>query len=155
MTARFSTLLLLGLTLVGCGGQQAAPLAGPTPTPTPAPTPNPEVTFSIIQHDIFETSDTNGRAACANCHTSVGRSPAGGLDLSHAAAYGQLVNTPTRAMPNAMRVVPGDPERSYLLRTLEGAAGIVGQRMPISGPYLTDAQIAMIKQWIVMGAPRN
>lgn len=152
MTAKLSTLLLLGLTLVGCGGQQAAPLAGPTPTPTP--TPNPEVTFSIIQHDIFETSDPNGRTACANCHTSAGRSPAGGLDLSHAAAYGQLVNTPTRAMPGAMRVVPGEPDRSYLVRTLEGS-GIVGQRMPINGPYLTEAQIAMIKQWIAMGAPRN
>src|SRR6185295_7602263 len=108
-----SILLLLCLTVVGCGGNTST-LAGPTPPPAATPAPNPEVTFSIIQRDIFETSDANGRTACANCHTSTGRSPAGGLDLSHAAAYSQLVNTPTRAMPGAMRVVPGDPDRSYL-----------------------------------------
>ena len=58
-------------------------------------------------------------------------------------------------MPGAMRVVPGDPDRSYLLRTLEGAPGIVGQRMPLNGPYLSDAQITTIKQWIANGALRN
>ena len=151
MKERVSILLLFGLALVGCGGNTST-LAGPTPPPTP--TPNPAATFSSIQHDIFETSDANGRAACANCHTSTGRSPAGGLDLGHAAAYDQLVNMPTRAMAGAMRVVPGEPDRSYLLRTLEGS-GIVGQRMPINGPYLTEAQMGMIKQWIAAGAPRN
>ena len=152
MTARFTTMLMLGLTLAGCGSQQSPTLAGPTPSPA---TPNPTVTFSIIQHDIFETSDANGRAACTNCHTSAGRSPAAGLDLSHAAAYDQLVNMPARAVSGSMRVVPGDPDRSYLVRTIEGASGIAGQRMPINGPYLTGEQIAMVRQWIAQGAPRN
>jgi mono/diheme cytochrome c family protein len=143
---------MLGLTLAGCGSQQSPTVAGPTPSPA---TPNPTVTFSIIQHDIFETSDANGRAACTNCHTSVGRSPAAGLDLSHAAAYEQLVNMPARAVSGSMRVVPGDPDRSYLVRTIEGASGIAGQRMPISGPYLTESQIAIVRQWIAQGAPRN
>jgi hypothetical protein len=143
---------MLGLTLAGCGSQQSPTLAGPTPSPA---TPNPTVSFSIIQHDIFETSDANGRAACATCHTSVGRTPAGGLDLSHAAAYDQLVNMPARAVSGSMRVVPGDPDRSYLVRTIEGASGIAGQRMPINGPYLTGEQIAMVRQWIAQGAPRN
>jgi mono/diheme cytochrome c family protein len=153
MTPRITITLLLGLTLVGCGSQQTPTLAGPTPPSTPAP--NPTVTFSSIQHDIFETGDANGRAACTNCHTSVGRSPAGGLDLIHAAAYEQLVNMPARAVSGSMRVVPGDPDRSYLVRTIEGASGIAGQRMPISGPYLTESQIAIVRQWIAQGAPRN
>ena len=54
-----------------------------------------------------------------------------------------------------MRVIPVDPDRSYLVRTIEGASGIVGQRMPINGPYLTGAQIAIVRQWIAQGAPRN
>jgi mono/diheme cytochrome c family protein len=152
MTKRLLILLPLGLALVGCGGTAATP-AGPTPTPTP--TPNPNVTFSSIQSEIFETSDASGRRVCSTCHTSTGRSPAGGLNLNHDAAYDQLVNVPTRAMPGAMRVIPGDPARSYLVRTIEGTSGIAGQRMPINGPYLTEAQIAIIKQWIASGAPRN
>ena len=149
MTARFSILLLLGLALAGCGGPN-------TPTPAPAgPTPGLNATFSNIQREIFETTDASGRAACSTCHTSTGRSPAGGLDLSHAAAYDQLVNIPSRAVPGTMRVIPGDPDRSYLVRTIEGTSGIAGQRMPVNGPYLSEAQIANIKQWIAMGAPRN
>src|SRR5262245_47075026 len=153
MTARFSILLLLGLALAGCGGSTTST---PMPAgPTPGPTPGPSATFSSIQREIFETTDPSGRAACSNCHTSTGRSPAGGLDLSHAAAYDQLVNIPARAVPGTMRVIPGDPNGSYLVRTIEGASGIAGQRMPINGPYLSEAQIANIKQWIAMGAPRN
>jgi len=153
MSTRFSILLLLGLTLAGCGGSNTSTPQPAAPTPTPTPTTN--ATFSNIQHDIFETGDPSGRAACTNCHTSTGRSPAGGLDLSHGAAYDQLVNTPSRAVPGTMRVIPGDANGSYLVRTLEGAPGIVGQRMPINGPYLSDAQIAIVKAWIANGAVRN
>ena len=62
---------------------------------------------------------------------------------------------PARAVSGSMRVVPGDPDRSYLVRTIEGASGIAGQRMPINGPYLTSEQIAMVRQWIAQGAQRN
>src|SRR5262245_61431774 len=37
------------------------------------PTPNLQPTFSSIQHEIFETTDSSGRPACTNCHTNVGR----------------------------------------------------------------------------------
>ena len=53
----------------------------------------------------------------------------------------------------AIRVVPGDPENSYLIHKLEGRPGIVGVRMPqIGPPYLTDGQILVIKRWIELGA---
>ena len=89
----------------GCGSQQSPTLAGPTPSPA---TPNPTVTFSIIQHDIFETSDANGRAACTNCHTSAGRTPAAGLDLSHAAAS---ISSST-CRPRGFRIDARRPRRS-------------------------------------------
>jgi mono/diheme cytochrome c family protein len=146
MRTRLFILLPLGLAIAGCSQNSSTP-AGPTP--------NPNATFSSIQRDIFETTDASGRAACSKCHTSTGRSPAGGLDLNHDTAYDQLVNMPTRAMPGAMRVIPGDPDHSYLVGKIEGASGIAGQRMPSNGPYLTEAQIANIKQWIALGAPRN
>ena len=43
-----------------------------------------------------------------------------------------------------------------LVQKLVGAAGIVGVRMPQSGPpFLTDGQILILKRWIALGAPRN
>jgi hypothetical protein len=120
------------------------------------PTPSLEPTFASIQHDIFETTDSAGRTACVQCHTSTGRAPSGGLNLNHDTAYDQLVNTPVRGKPGATRVVPDDPDSSYLVQKLEGASSIVGRRMPQNGPpYLTDGQIAIIRRWIAIGAPRN
>ena len=53
------------------------------------------------------------------------------------------------------RVEPGDPDNSYLIRKLEGDAGIVGSRMPQGGPFLDQATIDTIRQWINDGAPNN
>jgi hypothetical protein len=119
------------------------------------PTPNLEPTFATIQRDVLESTDSAGRAACTNCHTSNGRNPAGGTDLTHAVAYDQLVNAPVRGKAGAIRVIPGNPDGSYLIQKLEGAPGIVGRRMPQNGPpFLTDGQVLIIRRWIANGAPR-
>ena len=82
--------------------------------------------------------------------------PHGGLNLNHDVAYEQLINLASRGKPSAVRVVPGDPDASYLVQKLEGAAGIAGRRMPFSGaPFLTDGQILILRRWIAIGAPRN
>jgi hypothetical protein len=65
------------------------------------------------------------------------------------------VNAPSIRNPGATLVVPGDPDASYLVHKLEGAAGIVGVRMPLGGPYLTDGQISIIRRWIARGAPND
>ena len=120
------------------------------------PTPNLEPTFASVQSQIFETTDSAGRVACTNCHTNVGRNPAGGMNLVHDLAYDQIVNVPSRGKPSATRIIPGDPDKSYLVHKLEGGPGIVGLRMPFSGaPFLTDGQTLILKRWIAIGAPRN
>jgi len=120
------------------------------------PTPNLEPTFASIQREIFGSTDSAGRTACTNCHTSTGRNPSGGLNLNHDVAFDQLVNAAVRGKPDAVRVIPGDPNNSYLIQKLEGASGIVGRRMPTNGPpYLTDGQILILRRWIAIGAPRN
>ena len=120
------------------------------------PTPTLEPTFTSIQRDMFEATDSAGRTACTTCHTNAGRNPAGGLNLNHDAAYDQLVNVDSRAKPGELRVVPGFPETSYLIHKLEGTPGIVGNRMPNNGPpYLTDGQVVIIRSWIEKGAPRD
>jgi hypothetical protein len=120
------------------------------------PSPNLQPTFSSIQSQIFETRDLAGRAACTECHTDVGKRPSGGMNLRHEVAYANLVNVPSRDKRGAIRVIPGDPENSYIIHKLEGRSGIVGERMPQSGaPFLTAGQITIIKRWIETGAKND
>jgi len=141
--------LVFVLAAVGAAGcdESLSDLAGPTP--------NLEPTFSSIQTQIFENGDSSGRPACTDCHNTRFAIFNGGLDLSHDAAYANLVSVPSRGKPGAVRVIPGDGTNSYLIHKLEGRAGIVGLRMPTSGPFLTAGQIAIIQHWIDLGAPRD
>lgn len=119
------------------------------------PTPDLQPTFSSIQSQIFQSSDSSGRRACVSCHTNQGRNPSGGLNLA-VNPYEALVGVASRERPALMLVAPGDPENSYLIQKLEGLSTIGGARMPQSGPpYLTDGQILVIKRWIAIGAPNN
>lgn len=117
------------------------------------PTPDLEPTFTAIQRDIFNASDSSGRPACTQCHNATRPFIPGGLNLTGSVAHANLVNAPSTGKPGAIRVVPGDPENSYLVHKLDGRPGIVGQRMPFNnGPFLTDGQILVIKRWIALGA---
>ena len=122
----------------------------PTPTPTPAPTPAPALqpTFSSINTQILQVW-------CIGCHSGVGRPPDGGLRLDANAAYGELVNARSIGKPSAVRVVPGDPNGSYLIHKLEGRSDIVGDRMPFGGPSLALTDIDVMRTWIAQGAPNN
>lgn len=102
-----------------------------------------EPTFSSIQTNLFST-------VCVACHS--GSNPPQGLSLEADQSYGLLVDVPSSEVPTLDRVEPGDPDNSYIIHKLEGTAA-VGLRMPASGPpYLTAAQIAVIRQWISDGA---
>lgn len=148
MRTRAIVLMLAGGVTAAACDEKLSKLAGPTP--------NLEPTFSSVQSLIFETRDSAGRRACIECHTNVGRDPEGGMILLHDLAYDQIVNVPSRDKRGAIRVIPGDPENSYLVHKIEGRAGIVGLRMPFSGaPFLTDGQILILKRWIAIGAPRH
>ena len=121
------------------------------------PSPNLAPNFASVQSEIFEKADSAGRPACTNCHTAVGRNPAGQLNLTHDVAYDQIVNAQVRGAgkAGAIRVIPGDPDNSYLIQKLEGTPGIVGQRMPLNGgPYLTSGQMLILRRWIANGATR-
>ncbi len=122
-------------------------LTGPTPNLTP--------TFASIQNEIFNTTDSSGRLACINCHNAAGAA-FNGLNLTGASAYANLVGVASRQRPTLVRVVPGDPDGSYLVHKLDGRPGIVGTRMPRgTGPFLTDGQMLVLRRWIELGAPNN
>ena len=136
-------LLVLGAASAGCD-EKLEDLTGPTP--------NLQPTLSSIQREIFDTTDSAGRQACTNCHTSVGRNPSGLMDLRPGAAYNSLVGVTSPAKAGAVRVIPGDPENSYIIQKLEGRADIVGTRMPRGNSFLTEGQLLVIKRWIQLGA---
>src|SRR3977135_400393 len=94
--------ILLATVPVAACDEKMSSLAGPTPSLEP--------TFTSIQQQIFETTDSAGRPACTSCHSSTGRNPSGGLNLNHDVAYDQIVNLAARGKPSSMRVVPGDPD---------------------------------------------
>jgi mono/diheme cytochrome c family protein len=103
----------------------------------------------MIQTQIFDPG-------CASCHTDVNRTPSGGLNLKSGSAFANLVNVSSSGLPGAVRVIPGNADNSYLVKKLEGTPGIAGLRMPRNGPpFLTDAQVKMIRDWITAGALNN
>ena len=77
------------------------------------------------------------------------------MNLTEGNSYASLVGVASIEKPALQRVVPGDPENSYIIHKLEGRAGIAGARMPFNGTPLTDGQILVIKRWIELGAPNN
>lgn len=93
---------------------------------------------------------------CANagCHNN--RNPAEGLDLSSAIpAYSGLVNVGSTQCTTNKRVVPSQPDQSYLIWKLEGTGPCFsGSRMP-KGTPLSAAQIATVRGWILSGATNN
>jgi hypothetical protein len=109
-----------------------------------------EDTFITLQRRIF------GPKGCrvASCH---GEFKAGGLDLRYGAAHYALVDQPATA-PGAAgqrRVVPGDPEGSFLWRKLMGdLKPEEGVRMPASGATPLGAlELELVRTWIADGAP--
>src|ERR1700722_12239057 len=88
---------------------------------------------------------------CSKCH--IGASAPEGLQLDAAHSYNLLVGVPSNEQPGVLRVKPGDPDDSYVVRKIEGEAGISGGQMPLGETPLPQGTIDAIRQWITNGAP--
>ena len=83
---------------------------------------------------------------------------AGDLVLEAEGVYDALVGQPA-ANPVAraggvLRVAPGAPATSYLMRKILGDLGSgEGVRMPLGNPPLPEHEVARIRAWILAGAP--
>lgn len=122
---------------------------------TVTPTCFIQPTLSDIKAKYFSASCTFG-----GCHDS--SSAEGDLDLEGAGTHARLVNvaaSDSRAGPRGkIRVVPFDPDNSFLVQKLEGTmARDEGNLMPDGADEPIDpaCRIAMVRQWITDGALDN
>ncbi|MEX0899830.1 MAG: hypothetical protein WD081_03975 [Gammaproteobacteria bacterium] len=144
MASRLAVLLFTS-TLIACGGGGSST---PTPPAPPPPPPDPydpgevQPTLASIQDRVFTP-------ICTVCHA--GSTAPNGLRLEAGVSHGMLVNVASVNESSVMRVLPGDPDNSYLIHKLEGTQN-VGERMPLGGPYLDAAVIGAIREWIEDGA---
>ncbi len=132
-----------GLLLLLIAGVAACGSDSPT-SPTP-PADDLMPTLSSIQDLVFN-------ASCVLHHGNTQTD--GGLDLRAGQSFNNLVSAASTQVA-LNRVEPNDAENSYLIHKLEGRAGISGDRMPVNGPFLSQADIDVIKQWINDGAEDN
>lgn len=134
--------LIVALAFVACGKlkEPTAPGGGGDPI-------DPTATFTRVQNEVFTPNCTK-----VGCHDLLGRQE--DQVLTAAQSYNQTVNHPSVEMPSLSRVTPLDPANSYLYRKITGA-GITGDRMPQGGPFLSDTQIKLVRDWIRRGAPHD
>lgn len=90
---------------------------------------------------------------CASCHG--GAFPSGGVDLSLANSYRQLVNVAANGCAMRARVTPGNANASDLVHKLTGVGMCGGSRMPLGDPPWTDAEVTQLRRWICQGALNN
>jgi hypothetical protein len=103
-------------------------------------------TLQSIQSQVFGP-------LCSGCHAGGGTTLPRSIDLTNSnASFTNLVNIVSSEAPALKRITPGDAAASYVIRKLQGDAGIVANRMPLGGPYLDQTSINAIKQWINNGA---
>ena len=111
------------------------------------------------------------RCATAGCHA--GATPAEGLNLEDGQAYDNVflvleggehehaATAPASATPPGrpthegehFQIEPFDPFSSHLFLKIIGQEE--GERMPLGGPYLDEAQESAIRTWILEGAADN
>ena len=111
------------------------------------PPANTPISFAADVQPIFSRS-----CAKSGCHA--GAVLQQGLSLESGKSYALLVRVASTEDPALKRVEPGRSDLSYLVKKLEGSG--LGARMPADGPpFLPDAEVQLIKDWIDQGAPNN
>jgi len=131
------------------------------------PAAGPTVSLGRDVQPIFSAN-----CATAFCHGAPLAAP---MSLLASDTISSLVGVPSCEAPSFNRVETGNSAISYLAVKLEGtqstilsaggcapcnfdvgSVGDCGGRMPLSGPpYLSDAEIQLIRDWIDQGAKNN
>lgn len=146
-TRRRGMVAAVTIALAACGGGSGEGLdANGRPLTENGGTPTQlQPTFASIQANVLTP-------ICVGCHA--GAAAPVGLRLDTSSSYALLVGVASGESGSLKRVDPGNPDGSYLIQKIEGRAA-VGARMPLGGPYLDQATINVIRQWIANGAAKD
>ena len=101
-------------------------------------------TFTEIQDTIFAPS-----CAFSTCHGDA--DGVADIVLTGDAAYAALYEAPAVGKEDAILVIPGDADNSYLVQKMEEADDIEGLPMPPAG-ILDEELTQMVRAWIDAGA---
>jgi hypothetical protein len=139
--------LTVAVALTGCAGSGEGLNSNGVPISSGSGNNQPLMaTWQSIQEQVFTP-------ICSPCHSGPGAPEGLMLDAAH--SYADLVGVPSAEVPTLVRVKPGDPDNSYIIRKLTNAPGIVGVQMPFGEPPLPQSTINVIRQWITSGAPQG
>lgn len=119
------------------GGEPTAP-AETVAEPAPAEDPYADgmITFPEVERIFLQR--------CIECHSDNSKLGAPPEDL-RLSSYADILAGGDRVV-----VIPGNPQGSEIIRRVEGLAE---PRMPMDGPpWLAEAQIALLRDWIAGGA---
>jgi len=155
---------LIAATIAACGDSGSSnPTGAPPGLPNTEPNTEPNAgacdagrsfdgTFAGIQEVIFE------RHGCTaeQCHGSAAQ---GGLELSSAVAYANLVEVDSQGSTLA-RILPGDHRRSFLWLKLAAKLDpdsfeVSGAPMPSGLPAVSEDDLELLRLWIYGGAPEH
>ena len=107
--------------------------------PAPGGSTTPPPGAISFQHQILPILSDHG---CTGCHGGTS-----GLSVGTVSALMVGGN-------HGPAITPGNADGSIIVQKLS-ATPPFGSRMPLGGPYLNDATIGLIKQWINEGAKNN
>jgi len=86
--------------------------------------------------------------SCAQVGCHAAPIPQQEMDLSAEQFYASIVGVPSKGRPDVLRIHPGHPESSYLIKKVRGDSDIEGVQMPLVGDRLTEEEIQTIEAWI-------
>lgn len=101
--------------------------------------------FTEVHERVFQVS-----CVFSTCHKG-GPSPAGMMSLERDEAHAALIDVPSSVVAGKIRVVPADPDASYVLEKLTAPMPADGDTMPPNAP-LEAERIDLVRQWIEAGA---
>ena len=104
-----------------------------------------------VQQEVFDVG-----CNVSTCHSATAQ--AGDLVLEPGTSHEQLVDVPAfqqqAAAEGLIRVVPGDPDASFLITKCAGGTDpIYGQPMPWGADSLDEDRLELLREWILDGAP--
>lgn len=106
-------------------------------------------TLPNVQQHVFNQSCT-----FSSCHSKLGRR--GRLVLEPGESSSNLVNVPAEnevaKAAKKVRVIPGNPDGSFLIQKLTSPGPGEGELMPYATQGLPEDKIQLLRKWIKNGA---